>query len=99
MLIQKIVLDVVSGSKIKIMTTNTIPELTRKLIDFWDRRDTAGFYELEEIVDEAIKNSLVLRDQELRERIGMLRQWLNEDRITDPKKMITNKDIEHWLFE
>jgi len=27
----------------------------------------------------------------------MLRQWLNEDRIDDPKKMITNADIEYWL--
>lgn len=30
-------------------------------------------------------------------RIGMLRQWLNEDRITDPKRMVTNEDIIHWL--
>lgn len=29
--------------------------------------------------------------------IGMLRQWLNEDRITDPNKMVTNEQIEHWL--
>lgn len=29
--------------------------------------------------------------------IGMLRQWLNEDRITDPKKLVTNEDILHWL--
>ena len=32
-------------------------------------------------------------------RISFLRQWLNEDRITDPKKMVTNKDLEFWLFE
>lgn len=31
-------------------------------------------------------------------KIGLLRQWLNEDRITEPKKMITNKDIKDWLF-
>jgi hypothetical protein len=30
-------------------------------------------------------------------KISMLRQWLNEDRIDDPKKMITNSDIEYWL--
>lgn len=30
-------------------------------------------------------------------RISMLRQWLNEDRISDPKKMITNADIKYWL--
>ena len=33
------------------------------------------------------------------QRIGMLRQWLNEDRITEPKKMITNEDIIDWLTE
>ena len=27
----------------------------------------------------------------------MLRQFLNEDRIDDPKKMVTNSDIEYWL--
>lgn len=31
------------------------------------------------------------------ENIGMLRQWLNEDRITDPKKLITNEDILYFL--
>lgn len=30
--------------------------------------------------------------------IGMLRQWLNEDRITDVDKMVDNKDLEHWVF-
>lgn len=29
--------------------------------------------------------------------IGMLRQWLNEDRITDPEKMVTNEEIVYWL--
>ena len=31
------------------------------------------------------------------ERISLLRQWLNEDRITDPKKMVTNEQILMWL--
>lgn len=30
-------------------------------------------------------------------KIGYLRQWLNEDRITDPKKMVTNEQIEAML--
>lgn len=30
--------------------------------------------------------------------IGKLRQWLNEDRITDPKKMVTNEEISKWLL-
>ncbi len=29
--------------------------------------------------------------------VGMLRQWLNEDRITDPKRMVTNEDLLTWL--
>ena len=29
--------------------------------------------------------------------IGMLRQWLNEERITDSKKMVTSEEIKHWL--
>lgn len=31
-------------------------------------------------------------------RINFLRQWLNEDCITDPKKMVTSEEIRHWLF-
>jgi len=33
----------------------------------------------------------------LKIRIGMLRQWLNEDRITDSKKLVTNDDLIYWL--
>jgi len=29
--------------------------------------------------------------------ISNLRQWLNEDKITDPKRMVTNEDLKHWL--
>ena len=34
---------------------------------------------------------------ESNKNISMLRQWLNEERITDPKKLVTNEEIEHWL--
>ena len=34
--------------------------------------------------------------EKLTPRIGMLRQWLNEERITD-KKMVTSEDIKDWL--
>lgn len=30
-------------------------------------------------------------------RVGMLRQWLNENRIADPKKLVTNEEIMEWL--
>lgn len=32
-----------------------------------------------------------------KQAVGFLRQFLNENRITDPKKMVTNEDITHWL--
>lgn len=35
--------------------------------------------------------------ESLKIRVGMLRQWLNEDRIDDTNKMVDNEDIEHWL--
>jgi len=37
--------------------------------------------------------------EEVKANIGWLRTWLNEDRITDPKKLVTNKQIEKWLFD
>lgn len=33
----------------------------------------------------------------LETRIGMLRQWLNEDRIKDAERFVTNEQIRHWL--
>jgi len=30
-------------------------------------------------------------------KVEMLRQWLNEDRITDSNKMVTNDHITYWL--
>ena len=33
------------------------------------------------------------------QRIRMMRQWLNEDRITDPKKMVTSEDLIYWFKE
>lgn len=31
------------------------------------------------------------------QHISNLRQWLNEDRITNPNKMVSNEDILYWL--
>jgi len=35
--------------------------------------------------------------EEVRKNIGQLRQAINEDRITDINKMISNEYIERWL--
>lgn len=36
---------------------------------------------------------------EVRKSLGFLRQWLNEERITDPTKMVSNKVLWHWLSQ
>lgn len=44
-----------------------ISETTKKLIEFWDRRDTAGFYELEELVSSLLSS----REKEIVEHIKL----------------------------
>ena len=50
---------------------------------------------------EKVKDFCAQVEQDAIERtlqnVGMLRQWLNEDRITDPKKMVTNEMLLSWL--
>lgn len=52
-----------------------------------------------ERVKKLIASQISLAIQKERDglKIGYLRQWLNEDRITDPKKMVTNEQIETML--
>lgn len=45
----------------------------------------------EKVIQETIK--------EIKTNIGLLRQWLNEDRITDLKKIVSNEDLERWLLK
>lgn len=40
---------------------------------------------------------LGVQRKQILKNIGQLRQWLNEDRITDLKKMVTNEEIKVWL--
>ena len=44
------------------------------------------------------EEELKIRDDKLKKNIGQLRQWLNEDKITETNKMVTNKQLEHWLL-
>jgi hypothetical protein len=37
--------------------------------------------------------SRTISKADLIQRVSFLRQWLNEDRITDPKRMVTNEEI------
>lgn len=48
-----------------------------------------------------IENLIQLEREEQKEKlkvnIGKLRQWLNEDRITDTNKMVTNEELLVWF--
>ncbi len=37
--------------------------------------------------------------ERITKRVWFLRQWLNEDRITDPNKLVTNEDLIGWLYD
>ena len=37
------------------------------------------------------------RETAMEQRVGMLRQWLNEDRITDAGRVVSNEQLLYWL--
>ena len=66
--------------------------------ELWEYHSVVGSYtQSQEEVESFIHTLLAQREKKLRERIGMLRQWLNEDRIKDAKYFVTNESIERWL--
>ena len=66
--------------------------------ELWEYHSVTGAYtQAQEEVEQFISTLLSQQRQEIRERIGMLRQWLNEDRIKDGKYFVTNEQIERWL--
>ncbi len=75
--------------------------------DMLDNPDEYGIYPTskcyEKIYDFVVEQKTLAYElgkkemlEKLTPRIGMLRQWLNEERITD-KKMVTSEDIKDWL--
>lgn len=46
----------------------------------------------------ADKQGYMRAEEEMKKRVGLLRQWLNEDRITDTGRMVDNWQIERFLF-
>ena len=70
-------------------------------------RDIEEAVKTKKVLEIAIKNPKKIADkilklfsQQKREmvvNVSSLRQWLNEDRITDSKKMVTNKEILIWF--
>lgn len=57
-------------------------------------RHEAG--ESREVRTEVYQAGKAAREQEIRKQIGFMRQWLNENRITD-KKMVTDGELLSWL--
>lgn len=56
--------------------------------------DTKALKAISTLCEEEVKRA---RPSNL--NISFLRQWLNEDRITDPERLVTNEMLEYWLFE
>ncbi len=48
-------------------------------------------------ISQQIKQAKLEVLKEMRPAIGSMRQWLNEDRITDPNKMVTNENLWVWF--
>ena len=68
--------------------TEGVGKLLKYLADFYGERE------------DTIKISWGQKEaekQELIKNISMLRQWLNEDRITDVQKIVSSDDLLHWL--
>ena len=95
--------DCVPNVEIKEQST---PEPSEEWVDrfrkecgeLWEYHSVVGSYtQSQEEVESFIHTLLTQREKKLRERIGMLRQWLNEDRIKDAKYFVTNESIERWL--
>ena len=57
-------------------------------------KETPNYYKIHlGILDKELKK----QEKEFLGKIGMLRQWLNEERITDPNKMVSNEEIKIML--
>ena len=59
----------------------------------WERRE-----QIKAFIATLKHNTIEEEKEKIELNIGMLRQWLNEDRITDVKKMVTNGDLKYWIF-
>lgn len=74
---------------------NSIKEIDLSIDLF--RGKPHGYHKSSELILDWWINKILEREKELSVNIGMLRQWLNEDRIDDPNKMVTNEQVQKWL--
>jgi len=52
---------------------------------------------LKDFISHTIQSAVQEEREKRKLGVGFLRQWLNEDRITDPKRMVTNEQIEYMI--
>ncbi len=73
-------------------------ELTSKIENYYKEGVTVTTKHFKDILDEAIAygKSSALAEVEIK-GIGFLRQWLNEDRITETKCMVNDEQIGQFL--
>lgn len=79
----------------KVIENRYYDELTKSGID-----DT-GYFNHEWVLSHFKKELTQAKEAEreaITRNIGMLRQWLNEDRIKDADRFVTNDDIKLWLY-
>ena len=95
--------------KPKLILTQTKEEIREKGYDIFithEKIDGGGMAytveagkvnELCEFIDKKLDTLAERYAERMNMNVGMLRQWLNEDRIKDADKFVTNEELEHWL--
>jgi len=53
--------------------------------------------EVQDIYLQGCKRGEEIERGRIIEKLGMMRQWLNEDRITDPNKLVSVELLAFWL--
>lgn len=62
-----------------------------------DYCDSPHNEELKDFIRKSIAEAVKADRKRIFDRLGFMRQWLNEDRITDHNKMVTDDELQHWL--
>ena len=67
-------------------------EMPDLLHSYLETRDLINF------VKSQIKQAEEREQKRIFSKIGFMRQWLNEDRIKDPERMVTSEQLLSWLI-
>lgn len=100
-LVDRVNLQQTIASRLKEFDETVGNLLAYPLIEDSDSRDDAaqkGYDVACEKARDFISESMrIAGERAVEDNIGRLRQWLNEDRITDVNKMVTNEQLKRWL--